>query len=383
MTAITVQNGSLVLRDGKVGTGQDCCCDAVVCGIDDGKDRTDPQDEGTWVPSGTWVGGGVSWTFTANPGDDSGETWFFYGSASTSKTGGGASESEQQDWQNICNWYSNKTTAPDQIVSTSLNKRATRLPPSSAVVHIYTSVNTNGSKTVKHAYFWQSSVLVSSSDLTTTAAAHDSSYGAVLSDSSSVASGATINAGGLFLDSTENGGTVNGGGTFRFQSENSTGATVNDGGVFTGDAANLGTVNGGATFTDVAGGNAAGNAGTVNGGGTFNNNSINFGTVNNSGSFVDSTNSGTVNGGATFSDGINNGTVNGGATFNNTSINSITGTVNDGATFNDASCSTRTIGSFFATPCTRIFVAHPSDLPTCNGTAPDGCASSVDACGCG
>ena len=63
------------------------CCKG--CGIADGKPRTDPETEGTWVPSGTWVGGGVTWTFAPNTSGAGGETWFFFGSAATSKPGGG------------------------------------------------------------------------------------------------------------------------------------------------------------------------------------------------------------------------------------------------------------------------------------------------------
>jgi hypothetical protein len=60
-------------------------------------------------------------------------------------------------------------------------------------------------------------------------------------------------------------------------------------------------------------------------------------------------------------------------------------TVNGGATFNDAACSTQFSGGFPNCPGAgrRIFVAHPTDLPTCNGTAPDGCANAADTCGCG
>ena len=31
MTQITVQDGKLILRDGKVGTGAECCCESVSC----------------------------------------------------------------------------------------------------------------------------------------------------------------------------------------------------------------------------------------------------------------------------------------------------------------------------------------------------------------
>ena len=329
-----------------------CPCCEEGCGVADGKPRTDPANEGTWVPSGTWRGvGGVTWSFTANPGDDSGETWFFYGSASTSKVGGGATVAEQQDWGNICNWYSNKTNSPSTLpgLSSTLNKRATRLPPVDSVVHIYTSVSTvtAGPQTVQYAYFWRLCDFISGSEITSTAAAHDSVNGAV------------------FNNGSDNFGTVNAGATFNNNSDNA--GTVNDGAVFNGGSNNDDTVNDGAVFND-----SSDNGGTVDGGATFNDSSRNLSI-------------GTVNGGATFNDGARNlaGIVNGGATFNDSSRNLSSGTVNGGATFNDAACSERTTGNFFSSPCDRKFVAHPTDLPVCNGTAPDGCANSADTCGCG
>jgi hypothetical protein len=32
MTKITIQDGKIVMRDGKVGTEQECCCAQCVCG---------------------------------------------------------------------------------------------------------------------------------------------------------------------------------------------------------------------------------------------------------------------------------------------------------------------------------------------------------------
>jgi hypothetical protein len=382
------------------------CC-GEPCGVADGKPRTDPANEGTWVPSGTWRGvGGVTWSFTANPGDDSGETWFFYGSASTSKVGGFATVAERQDWGNICNWYSNKTNSPSTLpgLSSTLDKRATRLPPAEAVVHIYTSVSTvtTGPQTVQYAYFWFQGDILLESEITSTAAAHDSVGGAVFNDDSD--NNGTVNGGATFNDVSRNlsGGTVNGGATFNDDARNFNG-TVNGGATFNDSSDNAGTVNDGAVFND-----SSENVifATVNGGAVFNESSENgvFGTVNGGATFNDdSDNNGTVNGGATFNDGARNldatvndgavfnessengvfGTVNGGAVFNDSSKNVVFGTVNGGATFNDAACSERTTGDFFSSPCDRKFVAHPTDLPVCNGTAPDGCANSADTCGCG
>ena len=334
--------------------GSSCspCCGG--CRVADGKPRTDPATEGHWVPSGTWASG-VTWTFSSSPSTTDGGTWFFYSSMATSKPGGGASKAEQQDWGNICNWYSNKTTTPSVGgSSTTLDKRATRLPPEDAIVHIYSSVNTTttGPITVKNAYFWGGD-FGDTSEITTTSAAHDSVGGSVFNGYSRIFSSSTVNGGATFNDSSENYyGTVNGGATFNVSSENY-----------------YGTVNGGATFNDYS---LNSSSSTVNGGATFNDSSWNA--------------RGTVNNGATFNGSSRNfyGTVNGGAAFDGFSTNH-SGTVNDGATFNDAACSFRVIGSYSNCPFTnkRIFVAHPTDLPTCNGTAPDGCASILDTCGCG
>jgi len=308
----------------------------------------------------------VTWTFSANPGNESGETWFFYGSVGTSNAAGSATEQEIQDWGNICNWYSNKTSAPPEIVTATgapdgLNRRATRLPPDDAVVHIYSNVNTLnvGPVIVKNAYFWASAWFLEASTLTATSSAHDSAGGVVFNDDSVV-----------LLDAT-----INGGATFNEDSACSLGAVVNDGAVLNDDAllGEGGTINDSAVFNDESGVND----GTVNGGAVFNNDSFHFGTL------------AVVNGGATFNDNSRNNfsTVNGGATFNDNSVFSV-GRVNDGAVFNDAACSESSRGLFFnflrpQDGCLRKFVAHPSDVPTCNGTAPDGCANAADTCGCG
>ena len=415
------------------------CSPCCGCRVADGKPRTDPKDEGTWVPSGTWGGGisGVTWSFTANPGNESGETWFFYGSSSTSRVGGGASTAAQQDWGNICNWYSNKTTTPDlNDAPQSLSKRATRLPPRTAVVHIYTPVSTVNfvPQTIKNIYFWDTSELLAGSQITTTAAAHDSVGGAVFSDffvtGSSPRNYGTVNGGATFCARSRNYGTVNGGATLHDTSVNfggtvTGGATFNDSslngsvGDFTGPPSG-GTVTGGATFNDVSrnsatatvgghatfnddcfnagvtgdatfndsSGNGFGGNGTVDGDATFNDDSSNSRPVTGNATFNGTSGnffSGTVDGDATFNvSSVNfSGTVNGDATFNDSSQNQGNGTVNGTATFNDAACSTRTVGSFSATPCTRKFVAHPTNLPTCNGTAPNGCFAPAATCGCG
>ena len=405
----------------------------VCCGGN--KTTSDPADEGDWVPSGAWPS--VTWTFSETPSE---KEWFFFGSFGSSNKGGNASVIEREDWANPCNWYSASSHSPATVTSGNfgirLIRRATTLPTSDAIIHVYSTINTGSARTVKTAYFHEGQ-LKSGSSLTATSAAHGTTFNTVFSgfssNSGAVAGGAlfgggifnscinnlgaVVNGGAEFLQDSFNRGTVNGGYTFKSSTFNDTSGAANGGGIFFGNSYNLGTASGGATFDGnpfsgndgtVNGGatfngrinngtvnngaafNNASNApfGIVNGGGTFSNNSSNYGSVSDSATFANTsfnTGSGTVNGGATFNDNTrNNGTVNGGATFNSTSQNQGGGTVNGGATFNDAACSTRLSGGLCsATPCNRKFVAHPTDLPTCNGTAPTGCANTcTTSCGC-
>lgn len=413
------------------------CCDA--CGGN--KSSSDPADEGDWVPSGSWPN--VSWTFDATSSE---KEWFFYGSLGTSKKGGGASVAEREDWSNLCNWYSASSHSPSTVNSdnapTRLIRRATSLPTSDAIIHVYSTINTGSARTVKTAYFY-GATLKSGSSLTATTAAYGTTFNTVFLNSANNSgtitggalfgaggsnssnrnnAGATVNDGAEFLQTSRNQGTVGGGFTFKNNTLNDTSGTVNGGGTFSDFAYNAGTASGGATFNGSA---LSGNDGTVNdgatfntnrlnngtvnggaifnnaalnnfsatvhGGATFNDNTLNYGTVNDSATF-NGTSKNTlffsiVNGGATFNDSASNvTTVNGGATFNDTSENSGGGTVNGGATFNDAACSRRLQagGTCTPAPCSRKFVAHPTDLPTCSGTAPTGCANSCAAlCGCG
>lgn len=335
--------------------GSNCspCCGGCPA---DGKPVTDPKDEGTWIPSGTWKTG-VTWTFQPNPGNESGETWFFFGSAATSSKTFPATTAQQRDWGNICNWYSHSNISPALVTRSgsfsfpniAFTKRASRLPPANAVVHSYSVISSaslpNGGLEAKNIYFWRN-FAQQGSVISTTSPAHDSQGGAV-------------------FFSTPNLSTVFGGATFTQGGSNQ--ATVNDGAEFYQDSAHFssGVTNGGAVFW---GSSFVG--GTINGGAQFYGTSVLV--------------SGTVNGGATFNESSRNfGTVNGGGVFYGNSFNGGTGTVNGGATFNDDACSEREVGGF-GPPCTRKFVTHPTDLPTCNGSALNGCSTNpFVSCGCG
>lgn len=55
MTFVTLQDGSVVFRDGKVGTGNDCCCGC--CCIDGEKDPSKKTQAACEAASGTWNAG--------------------------------------------------------------------------------------------------------------------------------------------------------------------------------------------------------------------------------------------------------------------------------------------------------------------------------------
>lgn len=332
---IAQKSDAIIVKDGRIATNCECC---KKCSATD-LPYSDPKDEGTWTFSGNWPD--VTWTFNANPGNESGRTWFFYGSSTTSNAAGfGATLDEITDWGNPCNWYSvNAGTRPDNVFFRNLTKRASRLPPDDADVFILSFIRTinTGPRTVRSAYICNGSF---EAEMTATEQISGTDYNSVVL---LAANGGTINGGASFFSGSANSGIVNGGAQFNASASNN---------------AN-GTVNGGAVFANGFGVEKAINSGTVNDGGEFLSGSANAGVVNGGGIFRDSTQ--------------NVGTVNGGATFYDLSVNGIygtdLGTVNGGATFNDSSCSSRLING--------CYVAHPSDIPTCNTS------TQTITCGCG
>jgi hypothetical protein len=395
-----------------------CCGNCPV----DGKDRTDPTNEGTWEPSGEWPS--VTWSFSANTGNESGNTWFFFGSGATSIAGRSATLAEQQDWGNLCNWYSHSTASPISATQLSLTKRATRLPDENAVIYVVTPLATNGTRSVASAYFLLpagqtiTEGLITGSELITTSPAHEAAGGAVFlnrHNDGTVRGGALFSAQSLGAGPRNDvSGEVFGGAVFRGSGTRNRG-TVNGNAEFVTSAVNSGLVNGNAEFI------ASTNSGTVDGDATFSASPTNLfdisqnqGTVSGFATFTDSSNVGTADGGALFLNGSgllindigsnafggivnggatfnlfsrNDGIVNGGAEFNNSSRNSMGGTVNGGAVLNDGACSLRfrlrDDGMHY------VYVLHPSDLPTCNGTAlsgedfPPQNAIGFNPCGCG
>lgn len=364
------------------GPCSSCCGER--CGVED-KPFASAGSQGSWIPSGQWYTPGVNDTVSWSFSEESQNTYFFYGSATTSRPGGGADLASRRDWTNPCNWYTAKTTAPSvfSTVATDLSHRATRVPPADAVVHVYTDVSTESmpglEAIVSNAYFWGTASLLFGSTITATLPAYDSTGGIVFSRRSYLGD---VNSG--------NSGTINGGATFDL---NQLGASVSFTGVVNGGARflrgaeNAGTVSGGAEFYSL-GRNLAG--AVINGGATFFWGS-NQGTVNDSATFFVGGNFGVVNGGALFYGSTSNGDirtsqsgiVNGGASFYDSSRNAANSVVNGIAIFNDAACSERTVGNPFANPCTRRFVTNSTDLPVCNGTAPPGCRFPLSFCGCG
>lgn len=338
------------------------------CGCGGSKEATDPKDEGNWIPSGTLgypstdkdYGFGestptnVEWTFAPNPGDDSGETWYFYGSQDTSRNGGSATVDEQVDWNNLCNWYSRRSVAPTILQPDQTNSnpavfthRANRLPPENAVVHIYSPVATHlsGPVTVKTAWLWGYGRASRDRPLqiTTTHAPLDSPGGLVaytLPYSGGFADGSEINGGAFLARMRINVGATINGSTKLVSCRNA--GTVN-GPVelylthpyFNSDLGNYGTINGPALFVT-----SSNESGTVNGDcelfNSYNGYYASSGVINGSASFHESSNSGTVNGDATFSvSGSNGGTVNGKAHFSGNTRNG--GNVTQGAVFKNYS----------------------------------------------
>jgi len=334
---IAKKGSAIIVKDGRIATHCRCCEQA--CGFND-LPYSDPKDEGTWTFTGDWPN--VTWTFNANPGDESGRTWFFYGSSTTSNATALATFDEITDWGNPCNWYSvNAGTKPDNVFFRNLTKRASRLPPEDADVFILGTVRTTniGPRTVRSAYICNGGF---EANVTATYPIPGTNHNAVFLLATN---GGTIYGGASFFSGSTNSGVVNDGAEFNLFTSNNANGTVNGGAVFAqgfsseSRASNVGVVNDGAEFL-------AGtiNTGTVNGGGTFRNSSINYGTVN------------------------------GGATFHNVSTNGLfgfndIGTVNGAATFNDQSCSRRIVNG--------CYVAHPTDIPTCNTS------TQTFTCGCG
>lgn len=203
------------------------CCEGGSCPAD-GKPAVDP----TTVPDVAFFGSWYSSTSYPTPystGTTSDKVYYFYGSASTSDASGSASVTQQQDWDNICNWYTEYTTNPASYpftFSTSrLSKRAPTLPPSDAIVWFFTTPRLNTARTVLAAYFMGSSVLQGGDDLTCTGSAHDSPGGAVFSGSAHC--DGTLNSGATFAGFSRLTGTVNGSVSFRYGSGMTGSPTVN------------------------------------------------------------------------------------------------------------------------------------------------------------
>lgn len=356
------------------------CCGG--CKVTDGKPRVNPDSQGVWEPSGTWRTG-VTWTFNSSATSN---VYFFYGSSTTSDPSGSATYAQITDWNNICNWYTSKTTTPasQANLATVLDKRARSLPPADATVHAFTDIDTStGDAECAVVYIWARDLL-SGSQITTTGTAFDSpACGSVFIRTSvrSAGNAGTVYGGAAFI-SCGNGtsGIVNGGGRFvrgTISGGASNGGTVNGGGTFIGrDTGNNNIVNGDSTFTGDSSFNfSSRNYGTVNGNTSFYNAGYNYnGTVNGTASFYgtgvttgasrnltfgvvsgdaffynDSINEGTCSSDAYFYDTAQNqGQVDFDAQFNDDSFNNTSGNVTGTATFNDNSCSRRL--NFAVTP---------------------------------
>jgi hypothetical protein len=452
--------------------GHKCrCCEGEFCLVADGKPRTDPANEGTWVPDAVWtderdegapllaftnrynsVSRNSSWTFVPREQAGPGNTWFFFGSATTSAPGRRATAAEIYDWGNICNWYSDKAGEPPFAVSSisgfanQFPKRANRLPPSNAVVHMYSPFTTSsvGPQTVKQMYVWEEldaqSITPSSLDFNVTATTPfpqitemDISvlFRGRLSASKILTNRGTIGGGALFLNAcnglagvsffangrgTVNGsamfsspsslfmnfGTINGDGWFYGGTSNgrvNNGASVDRLGRVVRDAKffqnsrNWYRVEGKATFR----GESSNQGGRVGGLAEFFDESRNFGELSSADFYDNSINDidevflqfkEDVTVDAVFrNNSINRGLVSGSAVFFDNTRNNFLGRVLGTATFNDAACSEARAGIIdpVTQECRLFFSANNNDPASviCNGSAPRACDDLFATCGCG
>ena len=184
-----------------------CCGVELIC---EDKPILDPAvtpntSTGQWGPASTVPGG--------SPG---GKIYYFYGSAATSRPGGGASVAEQEDWDNLCNWYSARATGSPYQWTSSFFRRPSTAPPTDATVIIYTPTSLNQPRTVVAAYFigtvGVSAVLKAGDTLTCTGAAYNSPGGAVFHGPGTVAG--TLNTGVKFSYAVKFAGTMTGNAEF-------------------------------------------------------------------------------------------------------------------------------------------------------------------------
>lgn len=236
------------------------CCGAGACQCAGGLPTVDPADFGAMTATGDWEAG-VDFRYGAGTG---GKTYYFYGSECTSKAGGNASVAEQQDWGNLCNWYTDIERSPyDSYLAVipfgELTGKASSLPPTDAVVHILSPVSTatSGAKTVATAYFWAS---LEGGTVTATVNAYDSPHPCLFYADTSPYSYSeypdrpgnkgTVYGGAKFIDYAGNHGTIaSGGGTF-IQGSFSSGDITGDSAFYDNSKCISGTVTGNATFYD-------------------------------------------------------------------------------------------------------------------------------------
>lgn len=424
------------------------CCEGDFCLVADGKPRTDPVNEGTWVPDAIWtdevdmffstpltsryrsVLNNSSWTLVPRDQHGPGFNWFFFGSENTSAPGRRATFDEIYDWGNLCNWYSAKLGPPPfefgPGFSNQFTRRARRLPPEDAVVHMYSPFTTDsvGPQTVRQMYVWRGFEVKTSYSVTATLPFPQvTEIPTSFLFSSGFLNTGTTNGGVLFFNASngwfDGSGTVNGSAFFNGGAGNR--GTVNGDGWFYRQTRNgqvgtagIGTVSGDAKFFDFSE-----NRHRVEGGATFRGGSLNAGgRVGQLAEFFDSSiavsgelssanfydNSlntlfgmpglaipqftGGVVGNAVFrNNSTNNARVNGSAEFFDNSLNGFFGVVAGTSTFNDAACSEARSG--FIDPVTQecfLFFSANNDDPAsviCNGSAPRACDNLFATCGCG
>lgn len=301
------------------------CCSGTGCS-NDGKPITDPKDEGTWIPSGEWPD--VTWEYQANPGDASGNTWYFFGSPETSGDPPFVSVEAQESIFNLCNWYSHieggPAVAPRDFLGpppaepepgstlaeyraemrARLTRRANRLPPPGAIIHFYSNASSGvvvHTQLVNHAYLWGAARIGERITMVGQSAAHGTTFSFVLAGPFSIRDEILVG-----FSTPRNSGTLRGGALFirsfngRISSSHSF-PRVFDGATFR-QSFNDGSVSGSATraVRFEAGGNYG--FASVNNAlpAVFVNSSTNRGYVTGNAEFYESRTTGEVDGNAWF-----------------------------------------------------------------------------------
>jgi len=414
-----------------------CQCRGCGCCHSTSLPVTDPQDEGTWVPSGTWPN--VTWSFVPNQGDKSGNTWYFYRP--------GLQSGQKASWYDPCNWYSRLELSPSEPTAPAyLTCQANRLPPDTATVIVFSpmsyvdcagNVDSTLSVEARASRFYFFNNGASYMSVLARDFAHNSDYGTVFCDSYFANQG-SVAYGALFVSSNNWGGVYNGARFINSSNQRSYGvsgkatstnttvdvvfeqsstnwnsmgfdnpyapgrtqygvqgyqrvryatkfnnslnsAQVYFDGYFENGATNNHTGYGNATFNDsYHGGSSTTSTTRIYGDATFAGASATFGLCPPRDCIAS-----VIEGNATFSDtSIHRGDIYGTATFSGSAVCETLGVVYGNATFQDAACAKR-VAVVGGVSKFQVNKATGTGATICSGTAPTYATAGSATCGCG